>query len=87
MSDLTNTVHCILQKGDQQVSWTAKAIMSLYGIILFVLLVFVNLEKVAWLDFLYYCSYIKLTITLIKYIPQVSVFTHFVELFKPVITV
>jgi cystinosin len=25
---------------------------------------------VHWLDFLYYCSYIKLAITLIKYIPQ-----------------
>ena len=25
---------------------------------------------ISWLDFLYYCSYVKLGITLIKYIPQ-----------------
>lgn len=29
-------------------------------------------DVIHWLDFLYYCSYVKLTITLIKYIPQVS---------------
>lgn len=27
-------------------------------------------EVINWLDFLYYCSYIKLIITLIKYVPQ-----------------
>ena len=27
-------------------------------------------DTIHWLDFLYYCSYIKLTITLIKYVPQ-----------------
>lgn len=25
---------------------------------------------IGWLDFLYYCSYVKLAITLIKYVPQ-----------------
>lgn len=25
---------------------------------------------IKWLDFLYYCSYVKLSITLIKYVPQ-----------------
>lgn len=28
-------------------------------------------NKLSWLDFLYYTSYVKLAITLIKYIPQV----------------
>lgn len=66
-------LYYILQKGDQQVSRTAKSIMSFYGLIIVVLLVLVYLQKIVWLDFLYYCSYIKLTITLIKYIPQVCV--------------
>lgn len=63
----------ILQKGEQQVSRTAKSILSLYGLIIVVMLGLVYLQKIVWLDFLYYCSYIKLTITLIKYIPQVCV--------------
>ncbi|VVC41327.1 Hypothetical protein CINCED_3A018797 [Cinara cedri] len=58
------------EKGEQKVSRTAKSILSLYGLILAALLVLVYQQKILWLDFLYYCSYIKLTITLIKYIPQ-----------------
>jgi len=67
---ITVTQCYFYEKGDQQVSRTAKSIMSLYGLIIAVLLVLVYLQKIVWLDFLYYCSYIKLTITLIKYIPQ-----------------
>lgn len=58
------------EKGEQRISRTAKSIFSFYGLILAVLLSLVYLQKIVWLDFLYYCSYIKLTITLIKYIPQ-----------------
>ena len=29
--------------------------------------------KLAWLDFLYVFSYIKLAVTLVKYVPQVGV--------------
>ncbi|XP_015370546.1 PREDICTED: cystinosin homolog isoform X3 [Diuraphis noxia] len=58
------------EKGEQQVSRTAKSIMSFYGLLIAILLVLVYLQKIVWLDFLYYCSYIKLSITLIKYIPQ-----------------
>ncbi|CAH1736060.1 unnamed protein product [Aphis gossypii] len=68
---LITVIQCYCyEKGDQQVSRTAKSIMSFYGLIIAVLLVLVYLQKIVWLDFLYYCSYIKLTITLIKYIPQ-----------------
>ena len=28
------------------------------------------LSKLSWLTFLYFCSYVKLGITLVKYIPQ-----------------
>jgi hypothetical protein len=44
------------------------------GIVLFLsislILSFSSVLK--WLDFLYFCSYVKLFITLIKYIPQVG---------------
>lgn len=39
------------------------------AVVVFFVLVFTDVWH--WLDFLYACSYIKLTITLIKYIPQV----------------
>ncbi|CAI6362419.1 unnamed protein product [Macrosiphum euphorbiae] len=67
---ITVTQCYFYEKGDQQVSRTAKSIMSFYGLLIAILLVLVYLQKIVWLDFLYYCSYIKLTITLIKYIPQ-----------------
>lgn len=31
------------------------------------------LSIVTWLDCLYYCSYIKLVVTVTKYIPQVNI--------------
>ncbi|XP_025409626.1 cystinosin homolog isoform X2 [Sipha flava] len=71
VATVITVIQCyIYERADQHVSWTAKLIMIFYGLILTVLLVFVNLNKIMWLDFLYYCSYIKLSITLIKYIPQ-----------------
>lgn len=33
-------------------------------------------HKLAWLDFLYILSYVKLAVTLIKYVPQVSRYAH-----------
>ncbi|XP_060855568.1 cystinosin homolog [Metopolophium dirhodum] len=67
---ITVTQCYFYEKGDQQLSRTVKSIMSFYGLLIAILLVLVYLQKIVWLDFLYYCSYIKLTITLIKYIPQ-----------------
>lgn len=71
-----------MQRGEQTISRTAKSILLFFGLILAVLLVLVYLKKMMWLDFLYYCSYIKLIITLIKYIPQVYGVFQFLELFK-----
>ncbi|XP_039301264.1 cystinosin homolog, partial [Nilaparvata lugens] len=58
--------------GAQRVSTTARSILFLFFLIITTTLGLTLFEKLAWLDFIYYCSYIKLTITLIKYIPQVS---------------
>ncbi|RZF32256.1 hypothetical protein LSTR_LSTR009485 [Laodelphax striatellus] len=58
------------ESGAQRVSTTARSILFLFFIIFTTTLGLALFNKVHWLDFLYYCSYIKLTITLIKYIPQ-----------------
>lgn len=63
---------CIYERGEQKVSYTSRLLMGVYAICLLVsgicsMYGFFNLNG---LDFLTYCSYIKLSITLIKYVPQ-----------------
>lgn len=62
-----------LQRADQKVSRIVKLILSAYYVIVFTSGVCAYIDKIEWLDFFYYCSYIKLSVTLIKYIPQVGV--------------
>lgn len=62
---------CIVyRRPNQQVSLTAKIILKLILILVIILAGFAMGGATNWLDFLYFCSYIKLAITLIKYIPQ-----------------
>ncbi|XP_074101022.1 cystinosin-like isoform X1 [Cotesia typhae] len=56
--------------GTQKVSVTARIIHGLFTAATIILIVLGVVGKIKWLDFLYSCSYIKLIITLIKYIPQ-----------------
>lgn len=53
-------------------SWTARLLLligwSFAGVTLF-LAVF---RRLSWLDYLYFFSYIKLAVTLVKYLPQVG---------------
>ena len=52
-------------------SYVAWIIVALLWLTVFISL-FVSVgRKLSWLDFLYVFSYIKLVVTLIKYIPQV----------------
>ncbi|XP_068236157.1 cystinosin homolog [Palaemon carinicauda] len=60
----------IYDRGDQQISNTAKSIFSTIGLVTIVMVILGAASVIAWLDFLYYLSYVKLFITLIKYIPQ-----------------
>ena len=54
--------------------------MSYVGVFLLILMwltivisLFVSVgQKLAWLDYLYVLSYVKLAVTLVKYVPQVS---------------
>ncbi|XP_071521188.1 cystinosin homolog [Panulirus ornatus] len=61
---------CIYERGDQQVSKTAKAILFTIVLVTVLMIILSSAAVVQWLDFLYYVSYVKLFITLIKYIPQ-----------------
>lgn len=70
-SDILSCIHST-QRAEQKVSKIATVILVatwLFGLVtLFVTIA----NKITWLQYLYYFSYIKLAITLIKYIPQVS---------------
>lgn len=62
---------CLMyERGAQRVSNIARGILSLYVIIIVVFIILAGTDVVHWLDFFNTCSYIKLSITLIKYVPQ-----------------
>lgn len=62
-----------LQRGGQKVSWTALCLLVVGWTFALVSLFVAVAGRIAWLDYLYYFSYIKLAVTLIKYVPQVRV--------------
>jgi len=68
---LVTIMQCVMyQRGGQRVSRVCLAILVLIVLFLSTSLIVSLTGKLAWLDFLYFCSYVKLGITLIKYIPQ-----------------
>ncbi|XP_012539895.2 cystinosin homolog isoform X2 [Monomorium pharaonis] len=60
----------IYEIGNQRVSTTARIIHGIFAIFILISLILSGVKTIQWLDFLYYCSYVKLCITLIKYVPQ-----------------
>ncbi|KAH0951707.1 hypothetical protein HN011_000724 [Eciton burchellii] len=60
----------IYEIGNQRVSTTARIIHGVFATFILVSLILSCVKTIIWLDFLYYCSYVKLSITLIKYVPQ-----------------
>ncbi|XP_060800962.1 cystinosin homolog isoform X1 [Amyelois transitella] len=68
---LITIAQCFLyEREDQRVSITARGILGLFCGVVIITLSLALFSVLHWLDFLYYCSYIKLSITLIKYVPQ-----------------
>ncbi|XP_046389354.1 cystinosin homolog isoform X2 [Ischnura elegans] len=64
-------IQCFLyEKGNQKISYTARGILLSFALVLVTLAILSSVDVIHWLDFLYACSYIKLAITLIKYVPQ-----------------
>ncbi|VEN55217.1 unnamed protein product [Callosobruchus maculatus] len=71
IATLFTLIQCfIYEREGQRVSTIARIILSLFGVFLFISVILAAVAVLHWLDFLYYCSYVKLTITLIKYVPQ-----------------
>ncbi|XP_018394902.1 PREDICTED: cystinosin homolog [Cyphomyrmex costatus] len=60
----------IYEIGNQRVSTTARIIHGIFATFILISLILSCVKTIQWLDFLYYCSYVKLSITLIKYVPQ-----------------
>ncbi|EDW16846.2 cystinosin homolog [Drosophila mojavensis] len=58
------------ERGQQRVSKVAYGLLSIFALIVIISAGLAGGSVIDWLDFLYYCSYIKLAITIIKYIPQ-----------------
>ncbi|EDV22287.1 uncharacterized protein TRIADDRAFT_29291, partial [Trichoplax adhaerens] len=60
----------IYERGDQKLSWTATALVSGSWLFAIISLIVAIAGKLSWLTYLYFLSYVKLGITLIKYVPQ-----------------
>lgn len=81
-NDVFFTIHAILltfitilqclfyERGDQKVSLVSKVILSCTWMFAAVALIVTLCHTITWLTYLYYFSYIKIGVTLIKYIPQ-----------------
>ncbi|BFZ16838.1 hypothetical protein BsWGS_19877 [Bradybaena similaris] len=68
---LLTIVQCIIyEKGNQRVSKVCIVLVTAAWLFAGASLVVTLLHKITWLTYLYYFSYIKLGVTLIKYMPQ-----------------
>jgi len=58
------------EKGNQKVSKGCLGLLAVIAVFVVIVLILTLTSVIEWLDFLIYCSYVKLGITLIKYMPQ-----------------
>ena len=64
----------VYQKGPQNVnSIVCMVLVSTAWIAIYVLLLLSSLAIVSWLQYMYFFSYVRLAVTLVKYIPQAFV--------------
>ncbi|ALC46072.1 CG17119 [Drosophila busckii] len=57
-------------RANQRISKVAYGLLTLFAVFVIISAGLAGGSVIHWLDFLYYCSYVKLAITIIKYIPQ-----------------
>ncbi|XP_044054936.1 cystinosin isoform X1 [Siniperca chuatsi] len=60
----------VYERGSQKISWTALFLLLIGWTFALVSLFLAVAKQITWLNCLYYFSYIKLAVTLIKYVPQ-----------------
>lgn len=58
------------QRGGQTVSWVARGLLLVGWTFALVSLFLAVAHVISWLQYIYYFSYIKLAVTLVKYVPQ-----------------
>ncbi len=64
-------IQCIIyDRGSQTVSITGKILLCTITIFIIIICIVTLCHTISWLAFLTWCSYVKLAITLIKYVPQ-----------------
>ncbi|KAF2361909.1 PQ-loop repeat [Trinorchestia longiramus] len=64
-------LQCVLyDRGDQKISRVAKIILGIITLCSFIMVMLGGNSVFQWLEVLYFVSFVKLFITLIKYIPQ-----------------
>lgn len=61
----------VVKRGGQKLSKIAIGLLVIGWTFALVTLFVAVANKITWLEYLYYFSYIKLGVTLVKYIPQV----------------
>lgn len=74
---LTHCLHCLffddIQKDDaQRLSRVGRTFISMAGIGALIVIILAGTGVAMWIDFMYYLSYVKLVISIIKYVPQAS---------------
>ncbi|XP_076880202.1 cystinosin isoform X2 [Brachyhypopomus gauderio] len=68
---LVYIIQCVIyERGGQRVSRMAMFLLAVAWTFAFITLFVAVGQKISWLDYLYYFSYIKLGVTLVKYVPQ-----------------
>lgn len=71
IATLLTAAQCFFyERGEQKVSRIAWSIIAVFVVVIIAAGVLVGTHTFHWLDFLYVLSYIKLSVTLIKYVPQ-----------------
>ncbi|XP_037325171.1 cystinosin [Pungitius pungitius] len=60
----------VYERGGQKVSCTAKVLLVIGWTFAVVSVCVAAAKQITWLEYLYYFSYLKLAVTLIKYVPQ-----------------
>ena len=64
-------IQCLIyERGDQTVALWALTFMGVAVAVSAILLILCVLQQYSWLSFIYFFSYLKLVITIIKYVPQ-----------------
>ncbi|KAK4016028.1 cystinosin [Daphnia magna] len=68
---ILTAIQCIIyERGDQKVSPYTWAFIGVSSAFIFISTIAAVTYSITYLSLLYYCSYVKLIVTLIKYIPQ-----------------